>query len=222
MSRKTWLLRGGWAVVLGLLSAMPLNAQHQQHEQGQPSAMQEMMAAHQRMLADPVIRSRIETDPLLQQMLRAMPMHSGAAHNTAIPMQGMTAEGMMAMHQRMLADPVIRERMATDPMLRHMLAGIPMKMHEDMQGISAIQDESSAMGMQHDGMPMSGVESTAPAYEGAIQFMIRLLTDASVQARIVAREDLRRMWTDPQVQHRLAELAKRSAAGQTTAPQQHH
>ena len=221
MSGKTWLVHGACTMVLGLLSAMPLSAQHQKYEQGQPSAMQEMMEAHQRMLADPVIRSRIETDPLLQQMLRAVPVHSGAARNTASSMPGMTAEGMMVMHQRMLADPVIRERMATDPMLRHVLVGMPMEMQKDMQGMSAMQDDSPAMAMQHDGMPMSGVASTAPAYEGAIQFMIRLLTDASVQARIVAQEDLRRMWTDPEVQHRLAELAKRSAAWQPAAPQQH-
>ena len=125
----------------------------------------------------------------------------------------MDMELMMRMHERMMADPVIRERMATDPVLQRMM--------QQMQTMPQMQGP----GMTN----MPGMNMGAPAAAGAteedrrqaIEFIVRLLSDPSVEARVHADPELHRLWLDPEVQRRLAEL--RAQAGQPApAPSNEH
>jgi hypothetical protein len=93
---------------------------------------------------------------------------------------GMEMERMMAMHARMMADPVIRERMMTDPVLQRMMTEMSASM--------------SAGG--------------SPAKQAALSFVVQLLSDPSVQARIKTDPELQKLWADPDVQ-RLLEKARR-------------
>ncbi len=119
-----------------------------------------------------------------------------------------TLKALMAIQERMMADPVIRERVATDPVLQRMLRE------------TASTGSMGAMpGMQHDNMP--GMAMTPAAAVGmlsgtpderrrAVEFVVRLLSDPAVEARIHAYPELHTLWSDPEVQQRLVEL-KRSA-----------
>ncbi len=109
-------------------------------------------------------------------------------------MMSLTMEQMMAIHERMMADPVIRERVATDPVLQRM-----------MQGMS----HAPAAGQPAGGPALSDAERRQ-----AIEFVIRLLNDPQVEARIHADPQLHRLWSDPGVQECLAALRKLKAAGQ--------
>ena len=150
---------------------------------------------------------------------------------------GMNQQTLQAIFERMMADPVIRERVATDPTLQRMLAGMP-----GMQGMSGMQPGNTPgmqgmqhgntpgmAGMQHGNMPgMAGMnaDSAAPMTEErrqAVEFLVRLFSDPSVEARIHADPELHRLWSDPDVQRRLAELRRAQPAqpgrpGQQAAP----
>jgi hypothetical protein len=145
----------------------------------------------------------------------APPQMQGMDHS-AMPAQGVQGEGemrgmqhagaapdmalMMEMHERMMADPVIRERVATDPVLQQMMA----RMHGG-QGMQ---------GMDHGSMPAAAADSAQ-----ALDFVVRLLSDPEVEARIHSDPRLHQLWSDPEVQRRLAELRRGQTA--TPAPQQH-
>jgi len=85
---------------------------------------------------------------------------------------------MMAIHERMMADPVIRERVASDPVLQQMMLG------------------------------MTGGEPPLTEQERreAMEFIVRLLSDPQVEARVHQDPALHRLWANPQVQARLQEL----------------
>ncbi|HST58475.1 MAG TPA: hypothetical protein VLK84_07305, partial [Longimicrobium sp.] len=109
---------------------------------------------------------------------------------------------MMEMHERMMADPVIRERVATDPILQQMMA----RMHGG-QGMQ---------GMDHGSMQGSGAAASDSAQ--ALDFVVRLLSDPEVEARIHSDPRLHQFWSDPEVQRRLAELRR----GRPAAPAPEH
>lgn len=127
-------------------------------------------------------------------------------------MPGMGAQSMdvvMAVYQRMLQDPVIRERMATDPAIQGLL-----------RPGSGTAGTPGSMNMP--GMNMPGMATVAPMTEErrqAIEFIVRLLSDPSVAARIHADPELHRLWSDPDVQRRLLEL-RGARPGPTPQPQQ--
>ena len=140
-------------------------------------------------------------------------MQHGNMQGGAMDMGNMNMELMVQMHQRMMADPVIRERMATDPVLQRMM--------QQMQTMP--QTQGSGM------MNMPGMNMGAPAVAGAteedrrqaIEFIVRLLSDPAVEARVHADPELHQLWLDPEVQRRLAEL--RAQAGQAApAPSNEH
>ena len=120
---------------------------------------------------------------------------------------------MMQMHERMMADPVIRERMATDPVLQRMM--------EQMQTMP--QTHGTGM-MNMPGMNVGAPAGASPSDEDrrqAIEFIVRLLSDPAVEARVHADPELHQLWLDPEVQRRLAEL--RAQAGQPApAPSSEH
>ncbi|HUG39319.1 MAG TPA: hypothetical protein VMM12_02485 [Longimicrobiales bacterium] len=109
-----------------------------------------------------------------------------AAMGHAPPMTSMSAEHtrlMMAIHARLMADPVIRERLAADPELRRMMD----EMHAGMPG-----------GHAREGMG-EGEHETEPVME----FILRLLADPEIEARIHADPRLHALWADPGVQRLL-------------------
>lgn len=152
------------------------------------------------------------------------------ASSAANAMGGMSHPGMQAsvadtaamraVLDRMLSDPVIRERVATDPALQRMLAQPGMS--PNMANMGGMQHGNMNMPvpsnppaegmarMQHGNMPMA--TGAAPAEMSDEErrlredFLILLLSDPSVEARIHADPRLHRLWSDPEVQRRLQEL----------------
>jgi hypothetical protein len=119
-------------------------------------------------------------------------MQPGAPHGA------MSMERMMEVHRRMMDDPVIRARVEADPVLRQMMA--------DMHG---------GEGMDHGSVQAS--EAAADTAQ-ALDFVVRLLSDPEVEARIHSDPRLHRLWSDPEVQRRLAELRRDRPA----APRHQH
>jgi hypothetical protein len=123
--------------------------------------------------------------------------HAAMGHGNAAGARGMqSAPGspaLMELHERMMADPVIRARVAADPALRQMMA----EMHAPAtQGAGAAAADSAR----------------------ALEFVVRLLADPEVEARIHSDPRLHQLWSDPEVQRRLAELRR----GQPAAPAPGH
>jgi hypothetical protein len=74
------------------------------------------------------------------------PDSTGATPSASISMPGMSDSTLMAIHMRMMADPVIRERVMTDPVLQRMMAGMPgmspMKMDMTDTASARMKDSS--------------------------------------------------------------------------------
>jgi hypothetical protein len=100
------------------------------------------------------------------------------------------AARMQELHDRMMADPVIRARVHADPELHRMMEAL------------------------HGGASGGAERGAAAASDGAraLEFVLRLLSDPEVEARIHADPRLHQLWSDPDVQRRLAELRARPAA----------
>ncbi|CAN5636370.1 hypothetical protein BH23GEM5_BH23GEM5_21740 [soil metagenome] len=120
---------------------------------------------------------------------------------------GMNLQRMMEMHERMMADPVIRERVATDPVLQRMMG----EMHGSMPA-----------GRSMGNMNMGGAAPSAEERRQAVEFMVRLLSDPQVEARIHSDPELHRMWSDPEVQARLKELRQQQPGQARPAPAPPH
>jgi hypothetical protein len=166
--------------------------------QAQPGAQGNAQGQHANM---PGMQGQPAGEGAMQGMQRGN-MRGGATN-----MGTMDMELMMRMHERMMADPVIRERMASDPVLQRM-----------MQQLQSMPQNQSSGGMNMPGMNMGNMNMAGATEEDrrqAIEFIVRLLSDPSVEARVHADPELHRLWSDPEVQRRLAEL--RSQAGQTQA-----
>jgi hypothetical protein len=127
------------------------------------------------------------TDPL------AMDHVMGADSTAGAGMMSQDAMRLMhEMHERMMADPVIRERVATDPVLQRMMAEMNMSI-------------SPAVPLQNTGA--AGTDT-----EQAMDFVVRLLSDPEVEARIHSDPRLHQLWSDPEVQRRLQELRRQEPA----------
>ena len=139
--------------------------------------------------------------------------------------QGGSEAQLRAIYERMMSDPVIRERVATDPQLQRMIAALA--------GGQAAEGGHGMEGMDHGSMPgmsggaagmhMGGSTTGAAISEErrqAIEFVVRLLSDPAVAARVDQDPDLRRLRDDPEVQRRLAELRRAQSQGSTAAPAQ--
>lgn len=133
---------------------------------------------------------------------------------------------LRAVHDRMMADPVIRERVATDPILQRMLAALPV----GQPGRTSTMPGMNMPGMEHGGMPMASMPmrdaaTMRPAtaedeLRVANDFVVRLLADPAVEARIHETPELHRLWSDPDVQRRIQELRRAAPAGQQTPARQ--
>lgn len=111
------------------------------------------------------------------------------------PASSMSMEKMRAMHDRMMADPVIRERIATDPVLRQMM------------------NEGGVDGRaEHAEHGMGGVPSDF-AGRAAMEFVLLLLERPEVEKRIHADPRMHALWSDPGVQQCLRVLRELKAAG---------
>lgn len=133
---------------------------------------------------------------------------------------------LRAVYDRMMADPVIRERAATDPTLQQLMrdAGLALPAQGgampgmDHGNTTGTQGNTMA-GMQHGAMNMPPSATSAAGLASmldptaspddrrrAIEFIVRLFADPAVEARIHNDPELHRLWSDPDVQRRLAEL----------------
>lgn len=122
---------------------------------------------------------------------------------------------------RMLADPVIRERVATDPVLQRMMQQAPATSGMPM---GQTPGAMSGMNMTDMGAPAVSAEERRLRDE----FIVRLLTDPTIESRIHADPQLHRLWSDPDVQRRLRELrgtlsapASNPAPPASTTPHRH-
>ena len=106
----------------------------------------------------------------------------------------MASDGMHEVLMRMMADSVIQRRIMADPELTRMIEDLGMTMHMTMPGGT--------------GMDMTGPDRSSE--QRAVDFIIRLLSNPAVEARIHADPRLERLWNDPAVQARLREMRDRS------------
>ena len=120
----------------------------------------------------------------------------GMQHAPDKQAQNPTVQALMAIHERMMADPVIRERAASDPVLQRLLKDLPTAAASSMPGMVMPAAPSISMG------------GSAEERAKAIEFIVRLLADPAVEARIHAYPELHALWSDPEVQKRLAEFRK--------------
>ena len=149
-------------------------------------------------------------------------MDHGTTPQGAAGAQGISAEAMVAVFQRMLADPVIRERIATDPVIQQLLGGDSLAMRAAAGGAMPGMDHSNMPGMA----PTTGANAAnrgapPPMTEErrqAIEFAVRLLSDPAVEARIHSDPELHKLWSDPEVQRRLAELRRTQPQRPTPPP----
>jgi hypothetical protein len=132
-------------------------------------------------------------DPHAGHAAPARPGHDPHAGHAMPGMQPgqMDMQGMMQMHERMMADPVIRERIAADPELQRMMR----EMH-------------ATPGMQPGAHDMTDMEM-----HQAMAFIVRLLSDPQVEARIHANPRLHELWADPEVQQHLEMMRRMHAPG---------
>lgn len=182
-------------------------------------------------LARPTVARGASLAGMIPPGMDVMPaMQHAAAQDTG---------ALRAVYDRMMADPVIRERAATDPMLQQLMrdAGLalpspggamPGMNHGNMAGGPG----NNMAGMQHGAanMPPSATGTAGLASmldpaaspedrRRAVEFIVRLFADPAVEARIHADPELHRLWSDPDVQRRLAELrANRTPTPTPTAP----
>lgn len=121
-------------------------------------------------------------------------------------MDAASMQRMMEMHERMMADPVIHERMMADTAMQRMMREMPQT--QGMEG-------HSMQGMNHGSMPRMEGASEADRQQ-AMEFVVRLLSDPRVEARVHEDPELHRLWIDPEVQRRLAELRAAQSPGGTS------
>ena len=129
------------------------------------------------------------------------------------------AARLAAIQQRMFADPVIRERVATDPVLQRLLAEAGISVASGATApVATGMDHANMPGMQQGAvkpavdsgmiMGLGGANVSAEDRRRAVEFIVRLLSDPAVEGRIHADPELHRLWSDPDVQRRLAELRR--------------
>lgn len=131
------------------------------------------------------------------------------------------AARLAAIQQRMLADPVIRERVATDPVLQRLLTEAGISVASGSTGTATGMDHGNMPGMQQRDMKpaadtgmimgLGGANVSAEDRRRATEFIVRLLSDPAVEGRIHSDPELHRLWSDPDVQRRLAELRRAPA-----------
>lgn len=114
--------------------------------------------------------------------------HDAAAKGLQPAAGSVDAQRMHQLHQRMMEDPVIHARVQSDPELRAIV--------EEMHGPGAAD--------AHAGHGATAAADSAQAMD----FIVRLLSDPEVEARIHSDPRLHQLWSDPEVQRRLAELRR--------------
>jgi predicted DCC family thiol-disulfide oxidoreductase YuxK len=127
--------------------------------------------------------------------------HAGEDHGQSVtkgllPVPALRDAWLRDLHDRMMADSVIRARIAADPELRRRM--------EELYG---------GAGVDH------AVHATEPDSARVLDFLVHVLADAEVEARIHADPRLHQLWSDPEVQRRLAEL--RGGQPATSQPHRH-
>lgn len=161
-------------------------------------------------LATPTVQRGASMAGMSAHDMSGMGAPSMTAESAAAPMgPGPTLAAMMAIHRRMMADPVIRERVATDPALQKMLRDAGLDSTSATAGGMAGMDHGNMPGMamtpQRAATMLSG---TAEQRAQAMDFIVRLLSDPAVEARIHSSPELHGLWSDPEVQKRLGELKR--------------
>ena len=133
----------------------------------------------------------------------------GMDHGAMPGMGGGAMAEMHAIHERMMADPVIRERIASDPVLREM-----MRAHMQSSPDSADAHAGHDMSAQ----PAAPAQPAEAAARAAMEFVTLLLSDPQVESRIHTDPEMHRLWSDPAVQRCLETMRAIKAAGGTLPP----
>jgi hypothetical protein len=142
--------------------------------------------------------------------------HGGMHHGQAPTEQrhsGSMNQGMMQMHMRMMQDSVIHRRVMQDSAMHRM-------MMEHMQQMPV--EERARMHQMMHGAEHGLLTTSAEERRQAVEFMVRLLSDPQVEARIHSDPELHRMWSDPEVQARLKELRQQQPAKPAPSPNHKH
>ncbi|MBW3630546.1 MAG: hypothetical protein KY464_14780, partial [Gemmatimonadetes bacterium] len=126
---------------------------------------------------------------------------TGEAPAEAAGESGTGAGSMTELHDRMMADPVIRARVAADTALSRLMAQA-----HPTAGVGSA----------------AGVDPSASDAARALDFIARLLSDPAVEARIHMDARLHALWSDPAVQRRLAEIRRAEGAQPASANQHQH
>jgi hypothetical protein len=108
---------------------------------------------------------------------------------------------MQEIYMRMMADPVIRERVAADTVLQQLMQRMP----EGMMG------DTTAL---HAGHRADSAAADTPEARRAMEFVMLLLSNPQIEARVHADERLHRLWSDPDVQRCLETMRRLKASGQ--------
>lgn len=139
--------------------------------------------------------------------------HAGIQHGApaAVPNDSSTQQ-LLALLRRMMADPVIRERVANYPGMQAMLRSFA-----DVIAAQGPQESADAASMGHRSMAHPATDHQTQLL--AEQFIARLLAKTDVQERIQTQSTWRRLWADPELRQRLANL--RVSGTPDAAPHKH-
>ena len=123
--------------VTGVLAAFPTPT----IERGAPahSAMQNMQHGAMPMPKDSMPAGHVMTDSMPMQRADSAALHQGHAGMDT----PMSSDSMRVLHERMMADPVIRQRVMADTALRRMMEAM-MQDSKDMSAEHAAHDEAAA------------------------------------------------------------------------------
>jgi hypothetical protein len=156
---------------------------------------------------------------LMQASTVQPPMQHDAMTQGGAPAVDLAA--LLAIYERMMADPVIRERVATDPMLQGMIRAAFGQAGTNTPGMGGMNMPGMNMpAMSGMNMPGMNAAGSAEDRQRAVEFVVRLLSDPAVSNKIQNDPELRRLWADPDVQRRLRELRSGAVAqpGRNPAP----
>jgi len=139
--------------------------------------------------------------------------HAGMQHGPpAAATTDSSTQQLLTLLRRMMEDPVIRDRVANDPGMQTMLRSFA-----DVIGAQGPLELADAISTGHGSMAHPATDPQTQML--ADEFIARLLAKTDVQKRIQTQSAWRRLWADPELRQRLANL--RVSQTPAAAPHKH-